>query len=121
MKKQRKGETSQPGKLHKLSRWRVDGEVVAAERPSCSLGRLPVKAGTLLLLRLIPTDLLRNTGRHCVTNTEPKSENVHEILVMYDYLQNREEKISSSAVQEHHTESQQTKSLLSSDSLKLPQ
>lgn len=30
------------------TRWRVDGEALAAERPSCSLGYLPIKAGTLL-------------------------------------------------------------------------
>lgn len=33
------------------TRWRVDGEAPAAERPSCSLGRPPVKAGTLLSTR----------------------------------------------------------------------
>lgn len=40
------------------TRWRVDGEALGAERPSCSLGHLPIKAGTLLLthtrLQLIP-------------------------------------------------------------------
>lgn len=33
------------------TRWRVDGEATAAERPSCSLGYLPIKAGTLLFTR----------------------------------------------------------------------
>lgn len=48
------------------TRWRVDGEATAAERPSCSLGCLPVKAGTLLFTQedkatANPTDLQRAT------------------------------------------------------------
>lgn len=31
------------------TRWRDDGEAMATERPSCSLGYHPIKAGTLLL------------------------------------------------------------------------
>lgn len=30
------------------TRWRVDGEALAAARPSCSMCYLPIKAGTLL-------------------------------------------------------------------------
>lgn len=40
-------DVSEPARCSK-TRWRVDGEAMAAERPSCSLGYLPIKAGTLL-------------------------------------------------------------------------
>lgn len=34
---------------YSMTRWRVDGEALAAVRPSCSLGYLPTKAGTTLI------------------------------------------------------------------------
>lgn len=65
------------------TRWRVDGEATAAERPSCSLGRLPIKAGTLLSTRrddeatANPTDSERERERrHLKYHPAPKSRNV---------------------------------------------
>lgn len=48
------------------TRWRGDGEAMAAEKPSCSLGYLPIKAGTLLFTQddkatANPTDSERDT------------------------------------------------------------
>jgi len=58
------------------TRWRVDGEALAAERPSCSPGHLPIKAGTLLFTH---THTHRTPANPTDSEREGKRERSHHL------------------------------------------